>query len=231
MLQQQGIVRGDALQKISATGFIIGAILLVIGSLLMPYAVNATNDLREMLRPLGQNEFRTEASSLLVTIGFMGMLIGMTGVYRSITAGGATWARLGFYFLLVGTALQVVSLSLDVATAGAVSKWLAAPAGAKETAWSIVVVLNAIGRGVIPMTWIVYWLAFALLGMGMIGSAVYPRWLGWSGLILALPVITVGVIHIFTPRTITITLAYVVLALLTNLWALGVGIWVARRPQ
>jgi hypothetical protein len=228
-MTQQSIVKGDALQKMSSAGFIIGAILLVIGSLLMPYAANPTSDLQEMLKPLGEHEFRTEASSLLVTIGFLAMMIGITGVYRSITAGGMAWARLGFYVLLVGTALQIVSLSLDVATASAVGKWLAAPVDSKEAAWSVVVVLNAIGRGVIPMTWIVYWLAFAFLGLGMIGSVVYPRWLGWAGLILAMPVIAVGIIHTFTPRTTTITLAFVILALLTNLWALAVGIWVARR--
>ena len=229
MTPQQGIVKGDSLQKISSGGFIIGAILLVIGSLLMPYAANPTSDLQEMLKPLGEHEFRTEASSLLVTIGFLAMMIGITGVYRSIIAGGMAWAQLGFHVLLVGTALQAVSLSLDVATASAVGKWLAAPVDSKEAAWNVVVVLNAIGRGVIPMTWIVYWLAFAFLGIGMISSTVYPLWLGWAGLVLAMPVIAVGIIHTFTPRTTTITLAFVTLALLTNLWTLTVGIWVARR--
>lgn len=229
MTQPQGIVKGDALQKMSSAGFITAAILLVIGNLLMPYTTTPTSDLQEMLRPLGEHELRTEASSLIVTIGFLAMMIGVTGVYRSITAGGMAWARLGFYVLLVGTALQAVSLSLDVATASAVGKWIAAPADGKEAAWNVVVVLNAIGRGVIPITWIVYWLAFAFLGIGMIGSDVYPRWLGWTGLILAMPVIAVGILHTFTPRTTTITLAFVVFALLTNLWALAVGIWVARR--
>lgn len=228
-MTQQNILKGDALQRISSVGFITAAILMVIGNLLMPYTTTPTSDLQEMLRPLGEHELRTEASSLLVTIGFLAMLIGVTGVYRSITAGGMAWARLGFYVLLVGTALQAVSLSLDVATASSVGKWLAAPVDGKEAAWNVVVVLNAIGRGVIPITWIVYWLAFAFLGIGMISSAVYPRWLGWTGLILAMPVISVGVIHTFTPRTTTMTLAFVVLALLTNLWALAVGIWVARR--
>ena len=79
------------------------------------------------------------------------------------------------------------------------------------------------------MTWIVYWLAFAFLGIGMIGSCVYPRWLGWVGLILASPVVAVGIIHVFTPRTTTITLVFVALALSTNLWALAVGVWLARR--
>jgi hypothetical protein len=229
MTQGQSIVKGDALQKISSAGFIIGAVLLVIGNLLMPYTTNPTSDLQEMLRPLGEHAFRTEAASLLVTIGFLAMMIGATGVYRSITAGGAAWARLGFYILLVGTTLQAVSLSLDVATASAVATWLAAPVDGQAAIWSVVVVLNAIGRGVIPITWIVYWLAFAFLGIGMIGSAVYPRWLGWAGLILATPVIAVGIIHTFTARTTTITLVFVILALFTNLWALAVGIWVARK--
>src|SRR5574342_695878 len=228
-MTQQSFMKGDTLQKISSVGFITAAILMVIGNLLMPYTTTPTSDLQKMLRPLGEHEFQTEASSLLVAIGFLAMMIGVTGVYRAITAGGMAWARLGFYVLLVGTVLQIVSMSLDVATASAVSKWLAAPFENKEAAWNVVVVLNAIGRGVIPITWIVYWLAFAFLGIGMIGSAVYPCWLGWTGLILAMPVIAVGIIHTFTPRTTTITLAFVVLALFTNLWALAVGIWVARR--
>jgi len=63
----------------------------------------------------------------------------------------------------------------------------------------------------------------------MLRSAVYPRWLGWLGLTLATPVVIVGTIHMFTARTTTITLAFVVLALLSNFWALAIGIWVARR--
>jgi hypothetical protein len=229
MAQQQNIVKGDALQKISSAGLIIGAILLVIGNLLMPYTTNPTSSLREMLTPLGAHELQSEISSLLIMMGFLAMMIGMTGVYRSITAGGAAWARLGFYFVLVGTALQTISLSLDVSVASAVAKWLAAPVDGKEAAWSVVAALNAVGRGIIPMTWIVYWLAFGLLGIGMIRCAVYPRWLGWVGLILSCPVVAVGIIHIFTTRTTTITLTFVALAMLTNLWALAVGIWVARK--
>ena len=228
-MTHQGILKGDAQQRLGSAGFIVGAMLLVIGNLVMPYTNTPTSNIREMLKPLGEQAFRAEIASLLIAAGFWAMMIGATGIYHSFTAGGAAWVRLGFYFLVVGTTLQTVSLSLDVATASAVANWLVASAEGQEAAWSVVVVLNAVGRGVIPMTWIVYWLGFAFLGIAMVRSALYPRWLGWVGLILATPVVAVGIIQTFTARTTTITLAFVVLALLTNFWALAVGIWVARK--
>lgn len=227
-MTRQSIMTEDGLQKLNSAGFVTGAILMVIGNLLMPYTTNPTGDLQEMLKPLGEQEFRSEASSLLIAVGFWAIMIGATGLYRSITGDGAPWARAGFYLLLVGTTLQTITLSLDVATAGAVAKWLAAPVGGKEAAWSVVVALNAVGRGVVPITWVVFWLGFAFLAIGMIGSVLYPRWLGWVGLILSIPVVAVGTIQVFNERSTTLTLVFVVLALLTNLWALSVGIWMAR---
>ena len=229
MTQGQGIEKGDALQKLGSAGFIIGAILFGVGGLLMPHAAKPTSDLQEMLKPLGEHQFRTYVASLLTTIGFWAALMGAAGVYRSITASGAAWARLGFYFTLIGTALWTVSFSLDVSTASAVANWLSAPMDGKDVAWGAVAALSAVGRGMIPMTWIVYWLAFAFLDIGMIGSAVYPRWLGWAGLIVSIPMIALGVVQIFTARSITLTLIFAVLMLLTALWDLVAGIWVARR--
>ena len=229
MTHRQEIVKDDASQRIGSVGLIAAAVLLVIGNLLMPYTTDPTGDIREMLRPLGEQAFRSQASSLFIVLGFWAMLIGMAGVSRSINAGGAAWARIGFNSLLAGTALQILTLGMDIATASSVANWLAAPEAGKEAAWSTVAALNALGRGVVPVTWIIYWLAFALLGLGMAQSAVYPRWLGWAGVILSAPVIAVGILHVFTARTTVLTLAFVLFAMLTNLWALVVGIWLARR--
>ena len=229
MTQQQGIVKGDAFQKVGSVGFIIGAVLFGIGGLLMPHAAKPTSDLQEMLTPLGEHEFITQFSSLLMVIGFWAALIGITGVNRSIITGGTVWARLGFYFTLTGTALWTVSLALDVAGASAIANWLSAPTVSKDAAWMVIASLSAFGRGMVPMTWIVYWLSLALLSVAMIQSDVYPRWLGWTGLIVSVFVITLGVIQIFTPRSITLTLIFSILMLLTILWNLAMGIWVARR--
>jgi len=228
-MTQQNIVKGDTLQRISSTGFIIGAILIAVSGLMMPHANTPTSDLREMLTPLGEHEFITQLSSLLMAIGFWAALIGVMGVNRSITTGGAVLARLGFYFTLTGTVLWTVSLSLDVAVASAVANWLSAPTVGKDAAWIVVASLSALGRGMVPMTWIVYWLALSLVNTSMILSNAYPRWLGWTGLIVSVAVVALGVIQIFNARSITLTLIFSLLMLLTALWNLATGIWTARR--
>jgi len=203
-----------------------------VSGLMMPHANTPTSDLREMLTPMGEYQYRTIIASLLGMIGFWLVLIGMAGVYRSITASktkGAVWARLGFYFTLMGTVLWTVSWAMDINIANAVANWLSAPSDGKEAAWNIVATLSAFGRGILPTTWVVYWLALAFLNVAMLQSNVYPRWLGWTGLIVNVPMIALGAYQIFTPRSITLTLIFSMLMMLTTLWNLATGIWVARR--
>jgi Domain of unknown function (DUF4386) len=226
-MTQHGIVQGDALQRLGSAGYIVGALLIAIGGFLLPRAANPSN-LQEMLKPLGEQEVLTQVCVLLITSGYWAVMIGAAGVYRSITAGGASWARLGFYFIIVGTALWTVILSLDVDQASAVAKWLAAPTEGKEAAYSVVTTLTAIGRGIYAMSIMVYWLALVFLGIGMVRSAVYPRWLGWVGLIVGITGVPLGIIQTFTERSSTLTLMYVLLSFVTTLWFLAVGIWVAR---
>jgi hypothetical protein len=118
---------------------------------------------------------------------------------------------------------------LDINTASAVANWLSAPIDSKDAAWNTVAAISAFGRGVIPTTWFIYWLALAFLNMAMIHSSIYPRWLGGVGLVVSIPMIALGIFQSFTPRSITLTLIFSILMLLTTLWTLAVGIWVARR--
>jgi hypothetical protein len=229
MTLKQNIVNGDALQKMSSAGFIVGAILIAASGLLMPHANASTRDLQEMLKPLGEHEFQTQLSSLLMAIGFWSALIGIMGVERSITTAGTDLARLGFYFALTGTVLWTMSLSLDLAVASAIANWLSAPIAGKDEAWIVVASLSALGQGMVPMTWIVYWLALSILNVAMIFSDAYPHWLGWTGLVVSILMIALGVIQIFNARSITLTLIFSVLMLFTALWNLATGIWVARR--
>jgi len=228
-MTQPSMVKGDTLQRISSAGFVIGAILDAVGGLLMPHANTPTSDLQQMLKPMGEHEFLTQLSSLLMAIGFWAVMLGAMGVYRSINAGGSAWVRIGFNFILMGTVLWTISLSGDVATASNVSNWLAAPADSKEAAWSAIAALSTSGRGLLALSWMIYWLGLAFLGMAMIQSDVYPRWLGWVALIVSIPVIALGTVQVFAPRSITLTLIFSMLMMLTILWNLITGIWVARK--
>lgn len=231
-MTKQNIVNGDTLQRISSAGFIIGAVLVTASGLMMPHVNTPTSDLREMLTPMGEYQYRTIISSLFGMIGFWMALIGVIGVHRSIMASetkGTVWARLGFYFTLIGTALWTISWAMDINTANAVANWMSAPSDGKEAAWSIVATLSAFGRGVLPATWVIYWLALAFLNVGMLQGDIYPSWLGWTGLTVNVPMIALGVFQVFTPRSITLTLIFSMLMMLTTLWNLAIGIWVARR--
>lgn len=224
-MQQQGIVKGDVLQKITSIGFIVGAILLVVFSVLEPH-VSDPSDTQAVLQKFGKNETLTEACLLLIAVGSWAVMAGVMGVYRAISARGAAWARLGFYGILIGTAILTISSALGMAEAGAAAKMLAGDA----TAGSIAATLHAGCLSVQTMGYIGYWLALGILGIGMVLSAVYPRWMGWIGIVLGIGTMAaVGIVMAFAGPGSTTQVVSIVLSLLSCLYALAVGIWTARK--
>ncbi|MCJ7744362.1 MAG: hypothetical protein MUO99_07390 [Dehalococcoidales bacterium] len=234
MMQQQGIVKGDVLQKIGSAGFIIGAILLVIFSVLGP-RVSDPSKTQEVLQKLGDQEVLAQVCALLLAVGFWAVMVGAAGIYRSISAGaGAVWARLGFYGILVGAAMWSITYALNMATAGAAANaataLAAGQATAYTTAYSVAAALYAGALSVETMSIIETWLALVFLGIGMVLSAVYPRWMGWVGIVLGIvTVAAVGIVMAFAGPGSTLQVTFLVLSLLTTLLVLVVGIWVARK--
>ncbi len=230
MTQHQGIVKGDAQQKLGSAGFIIGAVLITIGTIWVT-SIDLSNPMQAQGR-LREQIVIFQAVSLLMTFGYWAVMIGTAGVYRSITAGGAAWARLGFYFMIMGTTLWTLGMSLDVTYSVLIANWMAAPATSKELAHNILTTLfppgAGFGRGLFPMNVMSNWLAFAFLGIGMIRSAIYPRWLGWVGLILGFIGVPMGIVMTFIGREAIFNL-FTVLGFLTILWLLMCGIWIARK--
>jgi len=229
MSQEQGIVSGDTQQRLSGIGYISGAVLIIIGSLLLPRASDLS-DIQAMQKAYGEQATLLQACALLLTFGFWAVMIGTAGVYHSVTKDGAAWARLGFYFHLAGVTLWTVGMSLDISYPAAIINWLKAPTASKEMAYSLVTVLSPVGfgRGIFPLNVIVNWLAFTFLGIGMAQSSVYPQWLGWGELFLGVTGLVIGIIMTFTGREALINV-FVVFMLLNILWWLTCGIWVIRK--
>lgn len=224
-------VEGGALQRIGSAGYLIGALLLVVASLLLPRASDLSN-VQAMQRTFAAQAVLLQACALLYAFGYWAVLIGTVGVSRAITAAGAAWADLGRSFALVATALWTLGFALDVAYAAALATWLAAAPAGKPAAYSIVVVLSPLGfgRGLFPLTVIVNGLAFTFLGVGMVQSTVYPRWGGSGGLLLGAAGVLLGIVQTFTGRERALT-PFIVLEALTILWLVGVGGWLAWNTR
>ena len=219
--------RGDGLQRIASIGFILGAILLVVFTLLAPRADNPT-DAQQVLAKLADNKTLSRIVFFFgPAAGLWSLMIGITGLYRSISEGaGAAWARLGFYGVVVGTVGFTVGLAFDyrsvIVSAAAVTD-------------------GNVGVGafhVLPLSnnflfIFVYWLALVLLGIGLVVSGLYPQWLGWT--LIALGAVTAVVSG---PAGQSLgggsqfsSLIFGALALLTYLWAMVVGGIILRRQM
>ncbi len=225
---QQGITKGDVLQRLGGIGFIIGGILTLVFSALYPRPEDPANT-QQALAKFAENEALSTIVFLGMAVGFWALMIGVLAVYRSIATGGAAaWARLGFYGVIVGTTVFTVGAAIGWAATGA-----AAVLGGTEPgtqAYSTAAALGMLGNSIWYMTVIVEWLALAFLGIGMLLSTVYPKWMGWVLLILgALIVVVTGIPQAVGDPSQALGLIFGVLAGLTSIWAVVVGIWVTRR--
>jgi hypothetical protein len=72
------------------------------------------------------------------------------------------------------------------------------------------------------------WLAFGFLGIGMVCSSIYPRWLGWFGIVLGIVGLPIGAAMSFVGRE-AVWNFFMVLAFLTILWFFALGIWMALK--
>jgi len=228
-MTQQGIVKGDEQQKLGSAGLIVGAVLITIGGIWVTM-VGLANPM-EALSKFSENVHLLQSVALLITFGWWAVMVGVVGVYRSISVSGAAWARLGLYFMIMGCVLSTLGLSLDISYSNLIANWLTAPDASREFARNLITIYsptNGIGRGVFPMNVMSNWLAFGFLGIGMIRSSIYPRWLGWFGLILSVIGLPMGATIAFIGRE-AVWNFFTVLAFLTILWFLALGIWMARK--
>ncbi len=229
MQTAQGIAKGDVLQRIAGIAFIVGGIATVVANALFPRATDP-GIVAERLTVLGENESLQRIALLVLIIGFWALLIGVVGVYRSLSTGtAAVWARLGFYGVLGATTLATVSIATALATTNAAVDWVAAGPTTGTTEYAIAASLMAVSNSVFDVMIVGYWLALLSLGIGMVLSDTHPRWLGWALLVIGAVVVAAGVPRFFTEPTQVREIVFAIPAGLTSIWALVIGIWVARK--
>ena len=218
--------KGDVLQRIAGLAFIVGGILTLVSNALFPRVDDPSNT-QEVLIKLADNETLSLIVLLGIAVGIWALMIGVVGVYRSISTGGAAaWTRLGFYGVIVGTTLMTASLAINVATVDAAASW---DGTSMDIVYAVAATLLSAGQATFSMSVIVFWMALVFLGVGIIMSDVYAKWLGWSLLVLGIVTMVVGFVEILSDPTQALDLTFGVLAGLTTIWALVIGIIITRR--
>jgi len=227
------IEKGDALQRLGSLCLSVGAIVLVISNILLPRPDDPGNVGKYIATVAFTRGGLWEASHFFLAVGLWALMIGLAGVYRSISAGaGATWARLGFYGVIVGTTLWTVFLALDgLGLPRVVDMWQKAPGADRSTLFLVAEALGMLDLGLVSMTIIVYWLALSFVGIGMALSSLYPKWMGWALIILgAVTMVAVGLPQAFAGASALVTnYLFGALALLSTIWAFVLGLWIYRR--
>ena len=229
MQTAQGIAKGDVLQRIAGIGFIVGGIGTLVGNILIPRPADPSI-VTERLASLIENELLVQIAFLVLIIGWWAFLVGAVGVHRSLSTGtAAVWARLGFYGVLGATTLATVGIATALATTSAAVDWAAAGSTTGTTEYAIAAGLGASADSVFNLTIVGFWLALLALGIGMVLSDTYPRWLGWGLVVLSAVVVAAGVPRLFIELTQVGELVFAIPAGLTSVWALVLGFWVTRK--
>lgn len=226
MQEQQAVV--DTHARLGSAGFVLGALLVSVGSLLLPRAENLS-DIQAMQQAFAEQATLLQLCALLITFGFWSALAGTASIQRTITGPGDAWARLGLIFHVVGVAVWTVGMSLDISYPDAIVNNLNASPERLADTRSIVAVLSpeGFGRGLFPLNMLINWLSFALLSLGMLLSTLYPRWLSWWGLIIGILGCLLGIAMTFTGREALLDI-FLVVMFATLLWWLVLGGWIAR---
>ncbi|MBI4297737.1 MAG: hypothetical protein HY676_04320 [Chloroflexi bacterium] len=232
-MAQQGINKGDVLLRLAGPSFIVGAILLVVFNILHPRP-DDPSVAAQMVQKIAENRGGFwEVVNLLLAVGIWAFMIGAAGVYRSISAGsGAVFARLGFYGIIVGTALWSALFALMGFGLPLVVEEMQNATGTTAATLGVVASsLVGMTTGLFSMTIIVYWLAFIFLGAGMALSRVYPKLLGWVGVVLGVATVgAVGLPQAFAgPSDVVTNLLFPILATISTAWGLAIGIWLVRK--
>ncbi|MBI4234027.1 MAG: hypothetical protein HY686_06260 [Chloroflexi bacterium] len=233
-MQQGAIAKGDVLQRLAGIMFVVGGILTLVFNFLYPRASDPTFDNVQLtlqaIADKGSTFYRVD--NLLLAVGLWGLMIGWVGVYRSLSSGSAAvWARLGFYGVIVGTTLWTVVFGMNMGFGLVVEQWASSAEPAKATWLVVASALTRLQFLLFSMTVIVYWLATAFIGIGIVLGAVFPKWLGWVLVILGVvTVVVVGLPQVLAgPSQVVSNVLFPILATLSTLWAVATGIWVLRK--
>ena len=218
-------------KRVGAVTLFVGAILILVGSFMVP-AANDLGDIEAMRQAFSEGVVQLQVSALFMSVGFLSVTAGIVCLKALLESQrDGTLLRIAFSLHLIGIAVWMVGMSLDISYPAAIANQLAASEENREVAAALVAVLSpaGFGRGLFPINLIINWSAFGLLSATMLRRPGL-RAAAWIGIVVGLAGLCLGVAMTFTGREAIISL-FIALMTITIVWWLALAIALLRLRE
>jgi hypothetical protein len=175
-----------ALARIGAVAVPIGAVVLIVSTLLHPMQADPDD------APAAFAEYAADPLWVWSHLGqFAGVAVLVTaliGLAATLEAGrSAAWARIGLVGMAATIAVAAVLQAIDgVALKVMVDRWAAAGAEPGDARFEAAFAVRQVEIGLAALSNVVFGFTKAALGIGIVSSSRYSPWLGAGGLVVAL---------------------------------------------
>ena len=180
--------------RLGALAGVLGVVVQFVASAMHPGSV-APND--------SAGAFAEYASSNIWTAVHLGQFLGVILVVLMFVALAVSLPRDGFggvLALIGGTAailvgaVFAVQMAVDgVALKGVIDTWSAAPPDQKASAFQVAEAVRDIEKGLSGLFHLLNGTAILTLGAAVASTRVFPRWLGWLGVVAGIGFMSGGV--------------------------------------
>ncbi len=217
--------------RIGAVAFVVGLVMAVVFELLHPSREDPNNN------PLVFAEYAQDGDWVTVHLGALAAALlligGLVTVSSSVALGpsvGAAWARMaGAAAVTAAAAYGVLQVVDGVALKRAVDAWVAAPADGKTAAFAAAQAVRWAEYGLNSLAFSLVALTLVLVGVALLASDRFPRWLGAWAIVAGLAYATRGLVVAY--RGFEANPSGLVALILFGSWVLVMAVFMWRRSS
>jgi hypothetical protein len=181
-----------ALARIGAIAAPIGAVILIVSTLLHPVKADPDDALAAFAEYAADPLWVWSHLGQFVGVAVLGIaLIGLAGTLEVGRA--AAWARISLAGIAASIAVAAVLQAVDgVALKVMVDRWAAAGAELGDASFEAAFAVRQVEIGLAGLLNVLFGFTSAALSIGIVSSNRYPAWLGAGGLVVALAMLAAG---------------------------------------
>jgi hypothetical protein len=186
-------------------------------------------------------EYAADAAWIATHLGqlfanFMILILATFAIYRSLVEeneNAGNWARLGMLTAALAMTVFAVDQGLDgIALKRAVDVWANAPAATKDIYFGTAEGIRWLEYGLNGMYNILQGMAVLFFSTAAVLSSVYPKWLGWLGIIASgLARIIVGIATLTTGFSTLVGMMGAIAFLGGTVWVFAVTYFLWTLPE